>query len=291
MKEIMTDQQVETRRGLEQFEKTILNGVGKTIAGVGGGRVLRTTAAFSLVLTACSTAVTPRTPEATQGIEPVATEVVSIPTVLPRTEGASSGKYGIEGGPAHGVEDPNTYNLRELITEEDWEKIKNEVHIEDLDNGNRLIIYPLPWGCEVQEDGTNSQKFISLTRELHPDVHDVEVAAMCDIDPDSSTYGSVPKTNYKKFSLDQLVEGISSTKLKPDSLIIDASDGGIWRMGPEDAEIVGPIPGVFQGWVEKESAPGADTNEDVRYGRWANREGMGIVRFEKVSLEELSEEK
>ena len=70
----------EEKKGLEQFKKTILNGIGKIIGRTGRERALRTTAAISLTLTACSTAITRKTPEATQRVEPVATEVTSIPT-------------------------------------------------------------------------------------------------------------------------------------------------------------------------------------------------------------------
>ncbi len=194
------------KRGLKQFKKTVLSGAGKIIGKTGGEKALRTTAAISLALTACTSAVTPQTLEATQRIEPVATETAQIPTEIPTPTEASHSVYGIEGRQANNVEDPKTYQLQELVSEEDWEKIKGEISIKDLSDGKRLITYQLPWGCQAQEDGSYNQKYVSTTRELHPEIHDVEVAALCDVAPDSSNHGTVPLENYKKFSLDQLVE-------------------------------------------------------------------------------------
>jgi hypothetical protein len=65
---------------LKKFKDTVLKGVGETIAKVGGKKALPIAAALSLSLTACGTAVTPKTPEDIQGVEPVATEVVESPT-------------------------------------------------------------------------------------------------------------------------------------------------------------------------------------------------------------------
>lgn len=194
------------KEGLAEYKKTILSGIGKIIGKTGGEKALHTTAAISLALTACSTAVTPKNPEATQRVEAIATETVQIPTEIPTPTEAKHSVYGIEGGPAHSVEDSKTYQLRELVSEEDWEKIKGEISIKDLSDGKRLVTYQLPWGCQAQEDGSYSQEYINTSRELHPEVHDVEVAALCDIAPNSSTYGTVSLENYKKFSLDQLVE-------------------------------------------------------------------------------------
>lgn len=194
------------KEGLAEYKKTILSGIGKIIGKTGGEKALHTTAAISLALTACSTAVTPKNPEATQRVEAIATETVQIPTEIPTPTEAKHSVYGIEGGPAHSVEDPKTYQLRELVSEEDWEKIKGEISIKDLSDGKRLVTYQLPWGCQAQEDGFYSQEYINTSRELHPEVHDVEVAALCDTTSDSPTYGTVPIENYKKFSLDQLVE-------------------------------------------------------------------------------------
>ncbi len=63
----------------ERDKETILNDAEKAI-GRTSGKVLRTTFALSFVLTACSTAVTPKNPEATQEVEPTATVVIPIPT-------------------------------------------------------------------------------------------------------------------------------------------------------------------------------------------------------------------
>jgi len=65
-------------------------------------------------------------------------------------------------------------------------------------------------------------------------------------------------------------------------VIMDPEENSLWRMGEKDYEIAGDYPGVFGGWVEKTSVPGASEEEDVRYGRWVNPEGMGIVEFKKV---------
>lgn len=211
------------KKGLEQFKKTVLSDIGKIIGKTGGEKALRTTAAMSLALAACSTAVTPKSPEATQRVEAIATETVQIPTELPTPTEAKQSVYGIEGGSAHSVEDPKTYQLRELVSEEDWEKIKGEISIKDLSDGKRLVTYQLPWGCQAQKDGSYSQEYINTSRELHPEVHDVEVAALCDIAPNSSTYGTVPLENYKKFSLDQLVE----EALESESLSTELSEDKI----------------------------------------------------------------
>ena len=222
-------------KGLEQFKKTILCNIGKIIGKTGGEKALRTTAAMSLTLTACSAAVTPKSPEATQRVEAIATETVQVPTEMPTPTEAKHSVYGIEGGSAHSVEDPKTYQLRELVSEEDWEKIKGEISIKDLGNGKRLITYQLPWGCQTQEDNSYSQEYINTSRELHPEVHDVEVAALCDITPNSSTYGTVPLENYKKFSLDQLAE----EALENESLSTELNEDKIKELS-EQLECSGP---------------------------------------------------
>jgi len=65
-------------------------------------------------------------------------------------------------------------------------------------------------------------------------------------------------------------------------VIIDPEENRLWRMNEKDLEIVGNLPGEFQGWVDKSSVPWASNSENIRYGRWINSGGMGIVEFIEV---------
>ena len=87
------------KRCLEQFKKTVLSGVGKIIGKTGGEKALRATAAISLALTACTPAVVPQTLEATQRIEPTATETVQVPTEVPTPTEISPTEPEIEAEP------------------------------------------------------------------------------------------------------------------------------------------------------------------------------------------------
>jgi len=65
-------------------------------------------------------------------------------------------------------------------------------------------------------------------------------------------------------------------------VIIDPEENRLWRMNEKDLEIVGNLQGEFQGWVDKSSIPRASKSENIRYGRWINSGGMGIVEFIEV---------
>jgi len=60
---------------------------------------------------------------------------------------------------------------------------------------------------------------------------------------------------------------------------VDPQDGRVWRMDGQDWELTGQLTGVFQGWVDDNSLPGADAQPGLCWGRFANEGGFGIVAF------------
>jgi hypothetical protein len=69
-----------------------------------------------------------------------------------------------------------------------------------------------------------------------------------------------------------------------EDIIVFDEQGRVWELSDQDLSLIGSPTGVFEGWVDKSSVPWAGEGEDdpnVRFGRWINEGGFGIIRFER----------
>jgi hypothetical protein len=249
-------------------------------------------ATASFVLAAC-----------TRASEPVRTPLIGT-TEAAEAKMTEQAPYGVEQAMG-GVEDEEIYNLEDLVSKDILEKVMESVKVSDIGNGKKGITYQLPWGCNIDADGNASQKLIGRSEELHPEVHDVRIIAVCDLNDESPTYGTAPRKNFKKFSLDSLVEkaqvatevGKSATRepikfpehpaspepnQKPRA-VVDKEENTLWGITNEGLEEAGNYSGNFSGWVDKSSVSWAKPGDEFRYGRWANEGGGGIVEFKKIN--------
>jgi hypothetical protein len=205
---------------------------------------------------------------------------------------------------AQGIEDEEIYDLEELIPEDLWKTIEAELKVNDHGNGRKGIVYQLPFGCKIDSNGNASQRLFKLSKELDPKVEDVQVAAICDLNEESPTYGTAPEENYHKISLDSLAEKAkvvvelgevpegsikfpehpaSPEPAQKPRAVIDKEENTLWGITDEGLEGTGNYPGNFSGWVDKSSVSWAKPGDEFRYGRWANEGGGGIVEFKKIN--------
>jgi len=98
---------------------------------------------------------------------------------------------------------------------------------------------------------------------------------------ESSSSRAVPTP---AISPDLLSRPETQTHEVEDIVVFDAQDRSLWELSNEDLSMIGTPTGAFEGWVDKNSVPWAGEgrdNPDVRFGRWINAGGFGIIRFER----------
>jgi hypothetical protein len=69
-----------------------------------------------------------------------------------------------------------------------------------------------------------------------------------------------------------------------DIIVFDDQEGSLWELSDKDLSLIGSPTGMFEGWVDKDSVSWAGEDKDspdVRFGRWMNEGGYGIIKFEK----------